>query len=487
MSVATKNLLFIHLPKAAGRWISSNLVEHVEGAYYIGDPTYSAHLSPFEGNLTPFICCRSPLDWLYSLWSHRARKKGLFGLRSFNWQSRHLLEQVPSKKLSFIEFLTFVAGKHELLAHYYLDHVDRYRSLHVIHQENLEVELIDLLNKYNEKFDAQKLRDASKVIINPTSRQGYKIEKPDFSKLPKYLIELLISNNQLFFEISGYTPLGHTFVPPSTSRYLDCDQLQSIKIRLNRNTSIGNHDISPHVPALFPADFHRRYYILNEVKLLLSPLRHLLFRFMNYLRHITLRLLLFLLGIYVKIKYNPQLRNNVLSDSYSSKSNSLKVELGGGETPLMKANGYMNVDVRPLQAVDIVSDVSGLNSHLQPHSVKSIFSRHFLEHLTFDELESHLKDCHVFLTADGIIEAIVPSMEFHLLQVILFPPSSSTFKHGLAGFHGWQRGQDLGYWDIHKSSFTYSSLLELFNRLGYKLSFIKTNTKNIHFLASKIS
>ena len=176
-----------------------------------------------------------------------------------------------------------------------------------------------------------------------------------------------------------------------------------------------------------------------------------------------------------------------MPDLHTSESNSLKVELGGGETPLMKANGYKNIDVRPLDTVDIVSDVSSLNNHLQPHSVKAIFSRHFLEHLTFDELESHLRDCHVFLTADGSIEAIVPSMEFHLLQLFLFPPSSSIFKHGLAGFHGWQRGQDFGYWDIHKSSFTYASLLEIFNRMGYRLRFIKANIKNIHFVASKIS
>ena len=89
MVVATRNCLFIHFPKNAGRWISETIIKNVKGSYYIGDATYNAHELPPEVNdKKVFICVREPATWLHSLWHHRARKKGLFGMRRFNWQNK---------------------------------------------------------------------------------------------------------------------------------------------------------------------------------------------------------------------------------------------------------------------------------------------------------------------------------------------------------------------------------------------------------------
>ena len=488
MSVATTNLLFIHFPKAAGRWISTNLIESVEGAYYVGDPIYNGHYLPPQANLHPFICARSPVDWLFSLWSHRSRKKGLLGIRTFNWQKRHLLEQVPKKNISFLEFLRYVASKEELLAHYYLDFIHPYSSISIIHQENLQESLHLLLKAHRENFDSKKISDCADKVINPTSRIGHHIKKPDLSDLPENLIDQLLCNNKVFFEITGYEYIDQKFKCPIGFKSLDAVQVSCIKSKLNRNTSHAKHHSSSPLTIGSTNQTKPRSFIVNEIRLFCSPLIALFSDAMNSLRTLVFKLALFLLQLYIRLKYQPVPRPVVSNARYLARDGSLlNIELGGGETPLMKEYGYKNVDIRNLSSVDIVSDVSGLRDHLSPKSVKSIFSRHFLEHLTYSELEDHLKDCHVLLANDGYIEGIIPSMEFHTLQVLLFPPSSSEFLHGLAGFHGWQRGQEYGYWDIHKSSFTHASLLETFDRFGYRLQFVKANVKNIHFIASKIS
>ena len=486
MSVATKNLLFIHFPKAAGRWISTTLVESVEGAYYIGDPIYNAHSLPPAGNLHAFICARSPLDWLFSLWSHRSRKKGILGIRTFNWQRRHILEQVPTKYISFMEFLHYVASKEELLAHYYLDFIEPYSSVSIIFQENLQESLVALMDNYGEVFDLKRIRDSTGKLINPTSRMGHHIKKPNFSLFPAGLIDQLISNNETFFEITGYKYIDQTFKCPDTFRFLHTAQLDCIKSKLNRNIApTKRHTSSPLVFGSINKS-KSRSFIMNEIRLFCSPIGSPLSAMINSLRILVFKSALFLLHLRITLKYKPTSQTAFSNYRYSSgDTRLLNIELGGGETPLMKEYGYKNVDIRNLDSVDIVSDVSSLCDYLKPKSVKSIFSRHFLEHLTYSELEDHLKDCHILLANDGCIEGIIPSMEFHTLQILLFPPTSSEFKHGLAGFHGWQRGQDFGYWDVHKSSFTYASVLQIFGKLGYRLTFVKTSVKNIHFIATK--
>ena len=62
-------------------------------------------------------------------------------------------------------------------------------------------------------------------------------------------------------------------------------------------------------------------------------------------------------------------------------------------------------------------------------------------------------------------------------------PGSTLGKHSFAGFNGWQRGQEIGYWDVHKSTFTHSSIKHLFNSHGFEVVFKKTSLKNIHFYA----
>ena len=94
-----------------------------------------------------------------------------------------------------------------------------------------------------------------------------------------------------------------------------------------------------------------------------------------------------------------------------------------------------------------------------------------------------MEDCQYLLEDGGFLEGIVPSTEFHILQLLCSQQGSKVYMHALAGFNGWQRGQNLGYWDVHKLTFTYSFLKYIFMKYGFSIEFKKSKLKNIHFIA----
>ena len=206
-----------------------------------------------------------------------------------------------------------------------------------------------------------------------------------------------------------------------------------------------------------------------------------------------MRLLHFILVILLKCKLQFQsLRlNGFHKKDFYVKQNKLydkidKLELGGGETPSLKDQGFLNVDIRELPEVDVVSDVKNLASHFKHSSICHIYARHFAEHLTKDEFINFLNDCHKLLVRDGIIELIVPNTLFHVIQFFKYSPGSKGYDHCMAGFNGWQRGQEFGYWDVHKMTFTVEYFKYLFKHDGrYTIIFLKTAPKNIHLMAIK--
>lgn len=206
-----------------------------------------------------------------------------------------------------------------------------------------------------------------------------------------------------------------------------------------------------------------------------------LFFFIIKIKYFVFKAIYFILtnflNLYIFFKYRPSFLKYDFHDS------KLLLEFGGGETPSKRYEGFLNVDIRPLESVDVVCDIDLILDRVKPKSVSAIFSRHFLEHLTEIELKKHFENCRIMLCDEGVLEGIVPSTEFHIVQLISSEPGSKLYKHSFAGFNGWQRDQDLGYWDVHKSTFTYSSLRHLLTNSGFEVKFKKTNLKNIHFLA----
>ncbi|QNI50221.1 hypothetical protein SynRS9915_00499 [Synechococcus sp. RS9915] len=166
-------------------------------------------------------------------------------------------------------------------------------------------------------------------------------------------------------------------------------------------------------------------------------------------------------------------------------SSLLKLELGGGETPRLKYENYLNVDTRSLPEVDInINFKDDITEKFASDSVSAVYSRHMLEHLAYYEIPDFLSSLAEITFENGIIEIIVPSINYHIFQRLLFSHDTKSYNHALAGFHGWQRCENQGYWDVHKSSFTKSDLVAFISsvKTDQDVFFKPTSLKNIHLI-----
>lgn len=85
----------------------------------------------------------------------------------------------------------------------------------------------------------------------------------------------------------------------------------------------------------------------------------------------------------------------------------IKLHLGCGEKYI---NGFINIDVRPLNTVDLVEDIKTLNS-FSKNSVDLIYASHVLEHFGRLEYMSILKNWYDVLKPSGVLRLCVPDFE----------------------------------------------------------------------------
>jgi len=131
----------------------------------------------------------------------------------------------------------------------------------------------------------------------------------------------------------------------------------------------------------------------------------------------------------------------------------MKLEVGCGPHP---KKGYVHCDIQDLSDVDIVAKawMTGLESN----SVDEIYSRHMLEHLTFEEAKVTLRHWLYILKSGGKVDINVPDLEKHIEQL-----NNGEIKHALAGFYGWQRNE----YDIHKAGYIYKTLYKTLEDIGF--------------------
>ncbi|HHT49394.1 MAG TPA: methyltransferase domain-containing protein [Firmicutes bacterium] len=92
-----------------------------------------------------------------------------------------------------------------------------------------------------------------------------------------------------------------------------------------------------------------------------------------------------------------------------------KLEFGCGEK---LREGYIGVDIRPLPNVKYVCNAWEIVDYVQPESVDAIYSRHFLEHLTYAQLEMTLYSWRRILKPNGTLHIIVPDINYHMRQIL---------------------------------------------------------------------
>jgi len=114
----------------------------------------------------------------------------------------------------------------------------------------------------------------------------------------------------------------------------------------------------------------------------------------------------------------------------------MKINVGCGNRPIA---GFMNVDIRPTDAADLVADCSDVLGFVQKGSASAIFGYAFLEHLTDSKAVGFVGSCYQALGACGrLVLAGIPNFK-HVAALYLggMMPLQNVFlaTHGLAKKH----------------------------------------------------
>ena len=75
----------------------------------------------------------------------------------------------------------------------------------------------------------------------------------------------------------------------------------------------------------------------------------------------------------------------------------MKLEFGCGETP--RKPDFLGVDVRSFPNIKYVCNAWEIDQHVEENTVDEIFSRHFFEHLTFQQADLTLASWYKILKA----------------------------------------------------------------------------------------
>lgn len=151
----------------------------------------------------------------------------------------------------------------------------------------------------------------------------------------------------------------------------------------------------------------------------------------------------------------PAVETRLLRPANLSASGELRINLGAGHIP---KEGYLNVDSRPLEGIDVVCDVRHLP--FEKDSVAEIYSAHFLEHFPVEELRRSLLPYLVSLLADGgLFVAVVPDMRTMVERCATGEISWDDFLEVTYG------GQEYEG-DFHFSGFTPELLRHLLEEAG---------------------
>jgi predicted SAM-dependent methyltransferase len=154
----------------------------------------------------------------------------------------------------------------------------------------------------------------------------------------------------------------------------------------------------------------------------------------------------------------------------------MKLEFGCGEKPTKQ--GFKTCDVRDLPGIDFVCQAWDIDKHVAENSVDEIFSRHFFEHLTFNQGEVMLDKWKKILKSNGKCEMMLPNLMYHIRQWM----SKTNLDHAKAGLWGWQRGEFDDVWDIHKSGYDRELLTNLLLEKGFVniKSLASDSSKHLH-------
>lgn len=137
-----------------------------------------------------------------------------------------------------------------------------------------------------------------------------------------------------------------------------------------------------------------------------------------------------------------------------------RVNLGAG-SDIRK--GWLNVDIRPGEGVNVVSDVSHLP--FDDNSIAKIYASDVLEHVMYAQVSKTLKEWHRVLAGKGTITIKVPSLSTIATNYVRHTIDTKEFVRLVYG------GQEDGeIANAHKSGYDPQYLSFLMKRAGFGIA-----------------
>lgn len=134
----------------------------------------------------------------------------------------------------------------------------------------------------------------------------------------------------------------------------------------------------------------------------------------------------------------------------------MAIELGGGETPHRRREGFLNIDFRNIPGVDVVADVKALP--FRSNSMTQVYCCNIAEHFCRAEFTSLFKEWWRIICVGGWIDVIVPDIEN-----VLDSWREMPFPRVLDALYGAQKFEG----DFHYNGFTVTTLTHALRKVGF--------------------
>ena len=130
------------------------------------------------------------------------------------------------------------------------------------------------------------------------------------------------------------------------------------------------------------------------------------------------------------------MRNRFLALPWRQWRGGPRLHIGSGSQRL---KGWINVDIRPLPGVDVVTDIS---RGLPFSDADTVFAEHFLEHLAADHALDFLAAIHRILRQTGRLRLSTPNLDWVWSTHYRLDASPDDKVHAALAlnraFHGWE-------------------------------------------------
>lgn len=156
------------------------------------------------------------------------------------------------------------------------------------------------------------------------------------------------------------------------------------------------------------------------------------------------------------------------------------VDIGAGSSHYWIEEGTpIRVDIDPKTNPDIVADARHLP--LEDCFADMVIASHTLEHFSFRETISVLKEWIRVLKIGGTLAIVVPNLRWGATQVLAEPQDADLAERAMFMFYSGQKGTlPEAYFDVHKAGFTPNSLRGALSRIP-ELSEVMVTTSEGNF------